>query len=109
MVEEDKLLEGLYPHHLELYLPTVPWSAVFGKEYTKMIGLEKIKSAPYFSTDQLTVESIYCQTTSNIMDCVNNFQEFQTNRMLIKKSLGMQYFFDPNNPKKNKTTPTFNT
>lgn len=105
LLREDDMLRGLVSKDLQSALPTVPWAFCFGRCYLDLIGRNKIEAASFFKVEEVGPDLLCCLTVQELGDCL--LPEFQRRRNEIKREIGSEYFFDPNDPKKRATTPEF--
>jgi hypothetical protein len=72
-----------------------------------MIGKQVILSAPFWKSEELGQELVFCQLTADPADSLNPTEEYRSRRTAIKAALGPQYFLDPKQPKKKAVAPRF--
>lgn len=101
----DALLGGLVSHELQASLPTMPWACCFGQPYLTMIGHDRISSAPFWKVEEIGAGLLLCQVVQDPSEC--STIEFDARREAIKAAIGLEYFFDPTQPKNRGVVPTF--
>lgn len=80
-------------HIMRHWLPDIPWACVFGPDYIKLFGKDRISSTPAFCVEILSEEAIFIQLTSNIDDLWTDFDGVMEARELAKRHLGYDCFF----------------
>lgn len=76
------------------YLPNLTWGMYFGLPYVDIIGKDRLLNTPVAGTEQWG-DGIYIQLTDNIGDILNDYDQFEGLRVLVKKHIGCDLFFDP--------------
>lgn len=82
-------------HRLMKCVPDVAWSQIFGPAYVKLIGREKLLSAPAYRVEECGPDSVYLQLSESIFDLHDRFDEVDLVRQRVKKHLDANIFFDP--------------
>jgi hypothetical protein len=82
-------------HRLMKCVPDVAWSQVFGPAYVKLIGRERLLSAPAYKVEAWGDESVYIQLSESIFDLHERFYEVDVVRKRVKSHLDDNVFFDP--------------
>ncbi|MNK82146.1 hypothetical protein D3C87_1019100 [compost metagenome] len=90
---------NIYAHMLVRCLPDVVWSQIFGPAYVKLIGLDKLLSAPAHKVEQLGPETVYVQLSESLFDMHDRYEEVDAVRQQVKQHLDDNIFFDPRNAK----------
>lgn len=83
---------GVTSHDLRKGIPNLCWAMVFGPPYVRMIGREKLMSAPCFTVKELSGERFYLQITPNLEDVREDFNGFEVSRQRLKAHLGEEFF-----------------
>lgn len=81
-------------HTLRKWLPDFFWGTVFGPAYVRLIGKERLLSAPVFKAIDLGEELVYLQLTESIDDIYFNFEKVQQIREKVKIYLDGNIFFN---------------
>jgi hypothetical protein len=79
-------------YFLDKGIPSLCWGTLFGRPYVKMIGLDRLMSAPAFKVEKWTDELVFLQITANCGDVEEYFLEFDQARIAIKNHLGEDLF-----------------
>ncbi|MGA7614896.1 MAG: hypothetical protein WBX15_06920 [Thermoanaerobaculia bacterium] len=83
---------GITTHDLKNGIPNVCWAMVFGPAYVRLIGREKLRTAPCFDVKDLADEHVYLQVTADVEAIQQDFQDFDDLRQRIREHLGEQFF-----------------
>jgi hypothetical protein len=86
---------GVTSHDLRKGIPSICWAMVFGPPYVRLIGREKLLSAPCFSVKELSNEHLYLQVTAQVEDLRRDFGGFEALRQRLKRHLGEELFLEP--------------
>lgn len=86
-------------HRLMRCLPDIVWAQIFGPAYVKLIGLDKLLSAPAHKVEQLGPETVYVQLSESLFDMHDRYEEVDAVRQQVKQHLDDNIFFDPRNAK----------
>jgi hypothetical protein len=78
---------------LQQRIPDLFWATVFGGPYVEMFGRDRLLSAPAFSTESLSNETVLLQTTEKLSDVEQHPNVFNEARSRIKAHLGQDAFF----------------
>jgi len=76
----------------------IVWLNVFGKPYVDLIGRDKLLSCPCYKVEELSNGAIVIQVSETPYDF--GTQEYSEMCDKIKRQIGLQYFFDWDNPDK---------
>jgi hypothetical protein len=68
---------------------------VFGPPYVRLIGREKLLSAPCFTVKELSSEHVYLQVTAEVADLRRDFGGFEALGQRLKRHLGEGLFLEP--------------
>lgn len=82
-------------HLLRHWLPDVFWGTVFGPPYVRLLGKERLLSAPAYLVEELGPETVYVQLTENLTDVVNDGNAIQSFRTAFKQHFRDDVFFVP--------------
>jgi hypothetical protein len=91
-------LMGIYTHRLVTWLPDIAWPQIFGSAYVKLLGLDRVMSAPAFKVEQLGPEMVYLQLTESLFDMHERYDEVDAVRQRVNKHLDDNIFFSPSLP-----------
>ncbi|MNS62498.1 hypothetical protein D3C86_911210 [compost metagenome] len=100
-------VNGLAPFQTSIFVPTfklmkclpdILWSQIFGPAYVKLIGLEKLLSAPAYKVEQLGPEVVYVQLSESVFDMHDHYAAVDAVRCQVKQHLDDNIFFNPINP-----------
>jgi hypothetical protein len=80
---------------LQERIPDLFWATVFGSPYLQMFGLDRLLSAPAYSTESLSNEVVLLQLTEKLSDVELHPDNFKEARSRIKAHLGQEAFFHP--------------
>ncbi|WP_157125654.1 hypothetical protein [Pandoraea norimbergensis] len=80
-------------HLLRHWLPDVFWGTVFGPPYVRLLGKDRLLTAPAFLVEELGPETIYVQLTERLEDAVEDSAKIQASRELFKRHLRSNAFF----------------
>jgi hypothetical protein len=75
------------------------WLQIFGPAYVRLIGLDKILSAPAYKVEQLGPETVSVQLSESLFDLHDRYDEVEIVRKKVKQHLDDNIFFDPRNEK----------
>jgi hypothetical protein len=75
------------------WLPDMPWTSVFGLDYNKMFGKERLLTTPAYRTEALSDEVVFIQLTPNMDDLWDEFDSVMEARERAKHHLGYDCFF----------------
>ncbi|MGE8640639.1 MAG: hypothetical protein ACN6PR_18435 [Achromobacter sp.] len=98
-------VNGLAPYQTSIFVPTfkltkclpdILWSQIFGPAYVKLIGLEKLLSAPAYKVEQLGPEAVYLQLSESVFDMHDHYEAVDAVRCQVKRHLDDNIFFNPN-------------
>lgn len=89
---------GFYTHTLRRWLPDVFWGTVFGAPYVRLIGKQKLLTAPAYKVQELGDEMVYVQLSESLSDVHNDFAAMQQRRAKVKAHLDNNIFFNPDMP-----------
>lgn len=98
---------GVTSTDLRKGVPNVCWAMVLGPPYVRMIGREKLLSAPCFAVRELSDEHLYLQLTARVEDVHEDFEGFDELRHKLKAYLGESVFLAPNTAQSARAVPTF--
>jgi hypothetical protein len=90
---------SIYTYMLVKALPDVMWFQIFGPAYVRLIGLDKILSAPAYKVEQLGPETVSVQLSESLFDLHDRYDEVEIVRKKVKQHLDDNIFFDPRNEK----------
>ena len=82
-------------HLLRHWLPDVFWGTVFGPPYVRLLGKDRLLSAPAYLVEELGAETIYVQLTENLTDVVEDGNAIQSFRTAFKQHFRDDVFFVP--------------
>lgn len=88
---------SVYTYMLVKSLPDIMWFQIFGPAYVRLIGLDKILSAPAYKVEQLGPETVSIQLSESLFDMHDRYGEVEVVRQKVKKHLDENVFFDPRN------------
>ena len=88
----------LTTHTLRRWLPDVFWGTVFGAPYVRLIGKQKLLTAPAYKVQELGDEMVYVQLSESLSDVHNDFAAMQQRRAKVKAHLDNNIFFNPDMP-----------
>jgi hypothetical protein len=80
-------------HLLRHWLPDVFWGTVFGPAYVRLLGKERILSAPAYVVEELAPEMVYVQLTEEISDVLDGDAGIRSRRELFKAHFPSNAFF----------------
>ncbi|GLZ23168.1 hypothetical protein [Burkholderia plantarii] len=80
-------------HLLRHWLPDVFWGTVFGPPYVRLLGKERLLSAPAYIVEELAPEMVYVQLSERIVDVVEDNAGLRTRRELFKEHFDSNVFF----------------
>jgi hypothetical protein len=78
---------------LQQRIPDLFWATVLGGPYVEMFGRDRLLSAPAFSAESLSNETVLLQTTEKLTDVEQHSDVFNEARSRIKAHLGRDAFF----------------
>jgi hypothetical protein len=104
---EDRKLMLIDSPDLQTWLPSVPWIACFGPPYLEMFGKTKLMAAPFAAVERLGNDLVFTRLVDDPSQCIERAKAYRALRAKIKAALGLQYFFDPDQPKKKAVVPKF--
>jgi hypothetical protein len=84
----------VHSHLLRYYMPEIFWITVFGKDYIRHFGRERILSCPAHAVQELDENTIYVQLTGDMEDAVTDFDEVMQRRTGMKLHLGWDSFYN---------------
>jgi len=84
-----------FTHLLRHWLPDVFWGTVFGPPYVRLLGKDRLLSAPAYLVEELGAETIYVQLTENLTDVVEDGNAIQSFRTAFKQHFRDDVFFVP--------------
>jgi hypothetical protein len=79
-------------------LPDVYWATCLGEDYVKLLGRQKVLSAPAAEVQEIH-GAMYIQLTSDPRDMVESPELVESARLRVIQHLGRELFFDPARPK----------
>jgi hypothetical protein len=91
--QATKLHFRIVSRQLQERIPDLFWATVFGSPYVGMFGRDYLLSAPAFSTESLSNETVLLQTTEKLTDVERRPDVFNEARSRIKAHLGQDAFF----------------
>jgi hypothetical protein len=80
-------------HLLRHWLPDVFWGTVFGPAYVRLLGKERLLSAPAYVVEELAPEMVYVQLTEKIADVLEDDAGIRSRRDLFKAHFPCNAFF----------------
>lgn len=80
-------------HLLRHWLPDVFWGTVFGPAYVRLLGKERLLTAPAYIIEELASEMIYVQLSKKIEDVLNDETAVRRQRELFKGHFPSNMFF----------------
>lgn len=83
---------GVTSSDLKRGIPSLCWATVFGPPYVRLIGRDRLLSAPGFAVELLSAERVYLQLTANAEDSLQDFEGFESIRQQVRKHLGEGLF-----------------
>jgi len=98
---------GVTSSDLRKGIPNVCWAMVLGPPYVRMIGRERLLSAPCFAVRELSDEHLYLQLTAKVEDVQEDFEEFDELRQKLKAHLGESVFLALNAAHAARAVPAF--
>jgi hypothetical protein len=104
---EDRKLAAIAASDVQTWLPSVPWIACFGPPYLEMFGKRKLMTAPFAAVERLGKDLVFARLVDDVSQCIKRTREYRGRQVKIKAALGLQYFFDPAQPKKKAVVPQF--
>lgn len=88
-------------------LTDIVWLNVFGRPYVDMIGRERLLSTPAYSVKELPNGAIVVQASESPFE--HGSKEYDERCKKIKEHIGLQYFFDWDNPERECPRPRLET
>lgn len=82
-------------HLLRHWLPDVFWGTVFGPPYVRLLGKDRLLSAPAYLVEELGPETVYVQLTENLTDVADDGNAIQSVRTSFKQHFRDDVFFVP--------------
>ncbi|WP_454690807.1 hypothetical protein [Achromobacter aloeverae] len=93
----------LAPFYRDMYVRTeglnvclydILWGQIFGPEYVRLFGLEKLLAAPAYKVELVAEDSVYLQLTESLFDVHNDYRRVDKVRWQVKEHLDDNIFFD---------------
>jgi len=84
----------------------IVWLNIFGKPYVDLIGRDKLLSCPAHSVSELPNGAIVIQVSDDPLDYGRD--DYSARCEVIKKHIGLEYFFDWDNPDREYPMPKLN-
>lgn len=88
----------LAPLLLRKGIPELYWLTLFGPPYVKLLGRERLLSAPAFETHELKTGAVALQLSEAPLDLESRFAAVDEVRRRVKAHLDCNAFFDPQLP-----------
>ncbi|WP_454690808.1 hypothetical protein [Achromobacter aloeverae] len=79
---------------LNICLHDILWGQIFGPEYVRLFGLEKLLAAPAYKVELVAEDSVYLQLTESLFDVHNDYRRVDKIRWQVKEYLDDNIFFD---------------
>jgi hypothetical protein len=86
---------GVVTHSLRKGLPELGWITLFGKPYSKLIGIELLSSSPVYKVEIWESGIVCVQLTPEFPDTAEAYSEFGKVRQGAMSYLGSHYFMSP--------------